>query len=113
MNKRFEDIARRKQALIEKAAVERAELTDAQRRIREQFSLSGTILWGGTLLGIGRVLRAYPVIAAAISSVLVSGYAGKIIKGSGKLLKLWRLALPLRIWWRKRRRVASRPGLKS
>ena len=112
MNK-FEDIARRKQALIARAAVERTELADAGRRIRAQFSLSGTILWGGTLLGIGRVLRAYPVIAAAISSVLVSGYAGKIIKGSGQILKLWRLALPLRTWWRERRRVTSRPRLKS
>jgi hypothetical protein len=112
VNKRFEDIARRKQALIERAAVERAELADAHRQFRAQFSLSGTILWGGTLLGIGRILRTYPVIAAAISSVMVSGYAGKIIKSSGQLLKLWRLVLPLRTWWIKRRRVASRPSLK-
>jgi hypothetical protein len=107
VNKRFEDIARRKQALIERAAVEREELADAHRRIRSQFSLSGTILWGGALLGIGRVLKAYPMIAAVISSVLVSGYAGKLLRGVGKIAKLWRLVRPLRALWPRRRRIAS------
>ena len=90
MNKRFEDIARRKQVLIEKAAAERAELAAAYHRIRSPFDL------GHAIFGIGRALKAYPIIAAAISSILVSGYAGKLLKGAGEIFKLWRLALPIR-----------------
>jgi len=113
VNKRLVDIARRKRALIDRAAEERAELAVACHRIRSHFSLSGTLLWGGTLLGVGRILRAYPVIAAAISSVMVSGYAGKLLRGTGQILKLWRLVLPLRAWWIKRRRISSRSAMGS
>ena len=101
MNKRFEDIARRKQALIEKAAVERSELAAAYHRMRSPFDL------GRAFVGIGRALKAYPIIAAAISSILVSGYAGKLLRGAGEMFKLWRLALPIRTWWSKRRRISS------
>jgi hypothetical protein len=101
VNKRFEDIARRKQALIEKAAMERAEWAAAYRRMRSPFDL------GHALLGAGRALKAYPMVAAASSSILVSGYAGQLLRGTGEIFKLWRLVLPLRAWWSKRRRIAS------
>jgi len=97
VNKRFEELARRKKALIDRCARERAELSALCERIRSPFDLSGT------LLGIGRVLKTHPMIAAGISSFLVSGYAGRLLKSAGELVKLWRLALPLWGWWTKRR----------
>ena len=98
MNNRLEEIARRKQALVEKAGRERAELAAACDRIRAPFDVTSTVL------GIGRTLKTHPLIAAGISSFLVSGYAGKLLKSTGELLKLWRLARPLWNWWRKRRK---------
>jgi len=98
VNKRFEELARRKQALINRCADQRAELSDLCDRIRSPFDISGT------LLGIGRMLKTHPMIAAGVSSLLVSGYAGRLLKSAGELVKLWRLALPLWGWWTKRRR---------
>ena len=98
MNKRFEELARRKQALIDRCARQRAELSGLCDRIRSPFDISGT------LLGVGRMLKTHPMIAAGFSSLLVSGYAGRLLKSAGDLVKLWRLALPLWGWWTKRRR---------
>ncbi len=100
MSKRFEELARRKQALIARCARERAELTAAWSHIRSPFDV------GGILYRLGRALKAHPVIAAGISSLLVSGYPGRLAKTAGKLLKLWRVVLPLWAWWRKRRRIS-------
>lgn len=98
MNKRFADIARRKQALIEKAARERAELAAAYNRLRSPFDFSGT------LAGIARTLKARPLITVGISSLLVSGLAGRVFRGVNQVLRVGRLALPLWVWWRKRHR---------
>ncbi len=98
MSNRLEEIARRKQALIEKAARERAELAAAYDRIRYPFDI------GGTLLGLSRTLKTHPLIAAGISSFLVSGYAGKLLRSTGEVVKLWRLVLPIWHWWQRRRK---------
>ncbi|MGH7794049.1 MAG: hypothetical protein ACREQ2_03980 [Candidatus Binatia bacterium] len=98
MTKRFEDIARRKQALIDKAARERAELAAAYSKLRSPFDFSGTIS------AIGRALKARPMITVGVSSLLVSGLAGKIFRGASQVLKVGRVALPLWAWWRKRRK---------
>ena len=98
MSDRLEDIARRKQALVEKAGRERAELAAACDRIRSPFDITST------LLGIGRTLKTHPIIAAGISSFLVSGYAGRLLKSTGEVVKLWRLVLPIWHWWTKRRK---------
>ena len=98
MNKRFEELARRKRALIDRCADQRAELSAICERIRSPFHLSGNFL------GIGRILKTHPMIAAGISSLLVSGYTGRLLKSAGELVKLWRLALPLWGWWTKRRK---------
>jgi hypothetical protein len=98
VNNRFEEFARRKQALIDRCADQRAELSGLCDRIRSPFDISGT------LLGIGKMLKTHPMIAAGVSSLLVSGYAGRLLKSAGELVKLWRLALPLWGWWTKRRR---------
>ena len=100
MPNRVEDIARRKRALIEQSAQQRAELAAIYQRIRSPFDVSGT------LLGVGRALKTHPLIAAAISSFLVSGYAGRLVKSAGEALKLWRLALPVWAWWRSHRKAS-------
>ena len=98
MSKRFEELARRKQTLLAQCARERAELSAALDRIHRPLDV------GATLLAVGRTLKAHPMIAAGISSLLVSGYAGKLMKSAGELFKLWRLVLPIWGWWTKRRR---------
>jgi hypothetical protein len=97
MANRFEEIARRKQALIDKAAQERADLTRSCANLKSPFEVSSTVL------GIGRVLKTHPVIAAGLSSFLVSGYAGKLFRAGGKALRLWKVALPIWSWLRNRR----------
>ena len=95
-NKRFEELARRKQALIVKAAQERLELAAAYENLRSPLDFNQT------LLGIGRRLKAHPLITAGVSSVLVSGLAGKLLQGAGQVVSLSRVALPLWSWWKKR-----------
>ena len=97
MSKRLTDIVRRKQGLVERAARERIEVVTAFKNLRSPFDL------GGTILGIGRTLKAHPMIAAGLSSLLVSGYARNLLKSAGKFLTLGRLILPIWGWWKRRR----------
>jgi hypothetical protein len=96
-SKRFEDLARRKQALIARAANERVELGVAYE------NCCGSLNINQILLGIGQTLKAHPIITAGISSVLVSGIAGKLLRGAGQAVALSRMALPLLSWWRSRK----------
>lgn len=98
MSKRLLEIARRKQSLLDRASRERAQLRAACEEIRAPFDVTAT------LIGVGRMLRTHPVIAAGVSSFLVSGYAGKLLKSTGEFFKLWRLARPLWLWWKGRRK---------
>lgn len=98
MSRRLEDIARRKQVLIEQSARQREELASIYQKIRAPLDV------GGTLMGVGRALKTHPLIAAGISSFLVSGYAGKLLRSTGELVRLWRLVLPVWAWWRSRRK---------
>ena len=96
MANRFEEIARRKQALIDKAAQERADVARNYANLKSPFDLSATVL------GIGRVLKTHPIVAAGLSSFL--GYAGKALRSASEGLQLWKLAQPIWSWWRKRRK---------
>ena len=96
-SKRFEDLAHRKQALIAKAAHERAEIAVLYKKLHSPFDFNQTIL------GIGQTLKAHPMITAGVSSVLVSGIAGKLLQGAGQIVSLSRMALPLWSWWKKRK----------
>jgi len=97
VSNRLAELAQRKQTLIERAGRERAELARAYNKIRAPIDI------GATLLGLGRTLKSHPIIAAGMSSFLVSGYAGTLLKSTGELLQLWKLARPIWGWWRKRR----------
>lgn len=100
VSNRLEEIARRKQALVDRCTNQRAELSAIYKQIRSPFDLSGI------LVGVGRTLKAHPLIAAAISSFLVTGYARRVVKSAGEVLKLWRLILPVWAWWRTRRKAS-------
>jgi hypothetical protein len=95
-NKKFEELVRRKQALIAQAAHERAELAEAYEKLRSPLDFNQAF-WG-----IGRTLRAHPMITAGVSSFLVSGLAGKLLRGAGQIVSVSRMALPLWSWWVKR-----------
>ena len=101
MSKRLVDIVRRKQVLIDKASRERSEVAKAFKDLRSPFDLSGTIF------GLGRTLKSHPMIAAGISSLLVSGYGRNLLKSAGGLVGLWRFILPIWGWWKRRRRTSS------
>ena len=96
-NKRFEELARRKQALIVQAAHERAEFAEVYDKLRSPLDLNQAFM------GLGRVLKSHPMITAGVSSVLVSGLAGKLLRGAGQVVALSRMALPLWSWWVKRK----------
>jgi hypothetical protein len=97
VSSRFDEIARRKERLIAQCARERNELSVAFRQLRSPFEL------GRVVLGLSRSLKTHPIFAAAISSLVASGYAGKLFRLAGEGLKLWRLVRPLWFWWKKQR----------
>jgi hypothetical protein len=96
VNSRLQEIARRKQDLIDKAARERYDLAKAYDGLRLPFGMSAP------LLGIVRVLKTHPVITAGLSSLLVGGYASRLFRSVTEFLKLWRIVLPIWAWWSKR-----------
>jgi hypothetical protein len=95
VNRRLEEITRRKQILIAECARQRDEVAAVFRRIRAPFAL------GGLVLIIARALKSHPVAVAGISSLLAGGYAGKLFKTAGKGLALWRLIRPIWSWWKR------------
>ncbi|HEX9454531.1 MAG TPA: hypothetical protein VGA27_09230 [Candidatus Binatia bacterium] len=98
MSKRLVEIAERKRVLIEKARRERAELATAYDKIRSPIEFSGT------MLTLWRSVKSHPLVSAGISTFFVTGYAGKLLRSSGKVFKLWKVARPVWGWWKKRRR---------
>ena len=99
MSKRFDDITRRKQALIEKAALERLELAVAYRRVHSPFNI------GGKVFAVGRLLRSHPLLTAGLSSFLIGGFGKKLMTSARLLMKLGRALLSvLRLRSKRRRR---------
>lgn len=98
VSKRLEQLSRQKQDLIAQCARERLEFAQALTTIRSSVTFYGAVA------GLGRILVTHPLIAAAISSLLASGYARKLTKSGSDLLKFVRIARPLWSWWSKRRR---------
>jgi hypothetical protein len=97
VSRRLDEIARRKERLIAQCARERDEIAAAFNRIRSPFQL------GGLVLALTRSLKSHPIVTAGISSLLASGYAGKLVRTAGEGLNLWRLIRPLWLWWKKKR----------
>jgi hypothetical protein len=98
-HKTLEELTRRKQALIIRAADERAQIAATCGEIRASLDFSQKFSW------IARTLRTHPLVAAGISSVLVGGLAGKLVRGAGRAVALSRLVLPLWSWLNSRRKA--------
>jgi hypothetical protein len=100
MSKRFDEIARRKEVLIERCAQEREELAAAFEQIRLPLNL------GALLMAVGKVLRAYPMAVTGLSGLFVAGYGAKLTRFVGKWVRFVRITWPFWSWWSKRRRAA-------
>ena len=100
MGSRFDEIARRKDLLIERCAQDREELAACFRQLCLPFHL------GAFLLMLDKARRAYPVTAAGLYSLLVTRFAAKLTRAAGKLIGVVRVIRPLWSWWSKRRRSA-------
>jgi hypothetical protein len=98
MRNRFDEIARRKEILIERCALERNELAAALDKIRLPLNL------GAILAKLGKLLQAYP-LAAGLSSLFVTGYGLKLTRTAGKFVAMARMIRPVWSWWSKRRRA--------
>jgi hypothetical protein len=94
---RFEEIARRKQALIDKAWLERRELAAAAAQIRSPLNIGRTF---SRLVGI---LGAYPLATAGISSFVIGGFGKKLFRFARLIFKFRQAVLPLWVWWVRRR----------
>lgn len=103
MSKRLAQLARQKQDLIAQCATERSELAGAVGNIKSSVTFYGAVL------GLGRILLTHPWVAAAISSLLASGYARKLTRSGTDLLKLLRIARPIWVWWNQRRSRETKP----
>jgi hypothetical protein len=101
VNSRLQEIIRRKQILIDTAARERYDLAQVYDSLRLPFGMSAP------LLGIARVFKTHPVITAGLSSVLVGGYASRLLKPVTEVFKLWRIVPPIWAWWQKRGKPPS------
>ena len=95
---RFEDIARRKQVLIDRCARDREELATFSNQIRLPLT------FGAVLTVLGKTLRSYPILVAGISSLLVGGFGGGLTKSAGTVFRLGQVFLPLWSWWTRRRK---------
>lgn len=98
MNNRLEELARRKEALVQRCAQDRIELARSLSRVRSPLHFRTF------LLAAGKMLKAYPVTVAGLSSLVVSGYVGTLTKSAVKLLSGGRMIQPVWSWWSKRRR---------
>jgi hypothetical protein len=98
MRKRFDEIARRKEILIERCARDRKELAAALHQIHLPLHL------GAILTKAGKLLQAYPLVAG-LSSLLVTGYGLKLMRTAGKFVAMARIISPVWSWWSKRRRA--------
>jgi hypothetical protein len=99
-NKRLDELARRKQALISKASQDRANLAAACDKIR------ASVNFNQLLLGIGQALKSHPLLTVSASSILVSGLAGKLLHATGQAVAFSRLAVPLWSWLKVRRKAS-------
>jgi len=94
---RFEEIARRKQALIDKARLERLDLAAAAAQIRSPLDMQGTFF------RIVRTVGAYPLVTAGVLSFIISGFGKNLFRSARLVFKLRQLVLPLWVWWVRRR----------
>lgn len=97
MTNRFDEIARRKHVLIDKARLERLELAAAAAQIRSPLNL------GRRFSRFVGILSAHPLAAAGISSFVIGGFGKKLFRFARLIFKFRQAVLPLWVWWVRRR----------
>lgn len=110
MSKRLDELAQRKQALVNRCAQEREELAAFSRRCRIPLDVRRF------LLAVGTTLKGHPLLLAGASGLLISRRGRAIVKVGFELLGLWKTFHPLWSWWLTRRahqRQASLPVPRS
>ena len=89
MNRRLQELERRRQFLIAECGRQRDEVAFICSRIKLPFDL------GGLAFGLVRIIKTHPIAAAGVSTLVAGGYAGTAVKLAGKGVTLWRLARPV------------------
>jgi len=97
VNKRLEELGRRKQSLIARCTQEREEVAGYFERCRPHLDLTKT------LASIGNTLKSHPLLVAGASGFLMSGRARGFSRLALEVVGVWRAIGPLWSWWRKRR----------
>ncbi len=97
MNRRLEDLERRKQSIIARCAQEREEVARVLERCRPQLDLTKM------LASIGNSLKSHPLLVAGASGLLMSGRTRSLSILALEVVGLWRAIGPLWSWWKKRR----------
>ena len=112
MNRRLENLERRKQNLIARCAQEREEVANGFERCRPHLDLTKT------LASLGNSLKSHPLLVAGASGLLMSGRARSMSLLALEVVGLWRAIGPLWSWWKKRRSgkqpiIAALPVVRS
>jgi len=96
MNSRLDEIARRKNTLIARCDGERDGVAAALRHARSCLALRGIAS------RVSHNLKAHPIVAGGVTSLLASGYTTPFLKTAAEGLRLWRVARPLWLLWKKK-----------
>jgi len=97
VNTKLVELARRRESLVSRSAVQREQLAQAYRQMQKPATLINA------LGGVFRTLKEHPALLTSLTAVFV----GARRRGLGKLalalgIAFWALR-PLRAWWSKRR----------
>jgi len=97
MSQRLEDIKRRKQVLISRAAAQRSELTYLTLTVNKPLRFIDDVL------AVIRAFRLHPVLAGvAVSSLLVTS-RHRLLLWAGRIYTGWEIYQAIREQWPRRR----------
>jgi hypothetical protein len=101
MNTKLAAVVRRRQALVSRAAAQRAELADLAERWH------GPLAVADGAYRLGQALRRHPAISALAVAMLVRTQRHRVLVWSGALLTLWELYQAFREQWPRRAQRAE------
>jgi hypothetical protein len=96
MNTKLAAVVRRRQALVLRAAAQRAELAVFAERWH------GPLAVADGAYRLGQALRRHPAVSAVVVAMLVRTQRHRVLKWSGTLLTLWELYQAFREQWPRR-----------
>jgi hypothetical protein len=101
MNTTLAAVVRRRQALVSRAAAQRAELAVLAERWHGPLSVADGAY------RLGQALRRHPAISALAVAMLVRTQRHRVLMWSGALLTLWELYQAFREQWPRRAQRAE------